>query len=250
MYAMCTGRPPFRAETSYGILQRICESQPRSIRETNSEIPEWLAAFIGKLHEKDPNQRFQTAQEVAQLLEQCLAHLRQPDAVPLPQSIVELTVSKSIAHDVRRDVWLSRNTQRLRRAASLLISTRLRAATTLVASTALILLVGFTIYNSFDNRQANRPEPAATSSQSQLPGSSSTAQGASVHPNPTTAQQTPNVTPPIEADPDDGLLMSISALKADIANLENRISFLEQAEQPVSEHQALPDNQRVPEQEK
>src|SRR4029079_16032921 len=31
MYAMCTGHPPFRSETSYGMLQRICEGQPRDI---------------------------------------------------------------------------------------------------------------------------------------------------------------------------------------------------------------------------
>ncbi len=74
MYAMCTGRPPFRAETSYGTLQRICDSQPRPIREINPEIPAWLTAIVAHLHEKDPEDRFQTSQEVASLLEQCLAH--------------------------------------------------------------------------------------------------------------------------------------------------------------------------------
>ncbi|HZZ29293.1 MAG TPA: protein kinase [Pirellulales bacterium] len=43
MYAMCTGRPPFRAETSYGTLHRICDAQPHGIREINPEIPPWLS---------------------------------------------------------------------------------------------------------------------------------------------------------------------------------------------------------------
>ena len=90
MYAMCTGRPPFRAETSYGTLQRICDSQPRPICEINPEIPAWLAAIVAHLHEKDPEDRFQTAQELAGLLEQCLAHLRQPLMVALPETVARL----------------------------------------------------------------------------------------------------------------------------------------------------------------
>jgi serine/threonine protein kinase len=95
MYAMCTGRPPFRAETSYGILQRISNDEPRSIREINAAIPEWLAELVEKLHAKDPAERFQTAHEVAQLLEQCLAHLQQPTAVSLPQPVVDLLAEKT-----------------------------------------------------------------------------------------------------------------------------------------------------------
>lgn len=73
MYAMCTGRPPFRAETSYGILRRIIDTEPRAIREINPEIPDWLAAMIGKLHAKDPAERLQSAEELAKQLEACLA---------------------------------------------------------------------------------------------------------------------------------------------------------------------------------
>ena len=29
MYAMCTGRPPFRAETTLAVLRRICDDEPR-----------------------------------------------------------------------------------------------------------------------------------------------------------------------------------------------------------------------------
>jgi serine/threonine-protein kinase len=88
LYAMCTGRPPFRAETSYGILRRITDSEPRPIREVNPDIPDWLVAIIAKLHAKDPAQRFASADELARLLEQCLAHVQQPTAVPLPSAIL------------------------------------------------------------------------------------------------------------------------------------------------------------------
>jgi len=89
-YAMCTGRPPFRAETSYGILRRITDSEPRPIREINPEIPTWLCAVIQKLHAKSPDERYQSAGEVAELLGQCLAHVQQPDTQPLPATIATL----------------------------------------------------------------------------------------------------------------------------------------------------------------
>jgi serine/threonine protein kinase len=84
MYAMCTGRPPFRAESSYAILRLITDHEPKSIREINADIPDWLCGIIAKLMAKDANDRYATASEVAQLLESCLAHLQQPATVPLP----------------------------------------------------------------------------------------------------------------------------------------------------------------------
>src|SRR5207248_1492604 len=86
MYAMCTGRPPFRAETSFGVLRRITDTRPRPIREVNADIPTWLVGLIDKLLAKEPADRFASAAEVAGLLEQCLAHVQQPSAVPLPEA--------------------------------------------------------------------------------------------------------------------------------------------------------------------
>ena len=87
LYTMCTGRAPFRAETSYGVLRRITDEEPRPIREINPDIPEWLCRIVAKLMSKRPEDRFQSAREVAELLEECLAHVQQPTAVPLPASL-------------------------------------------------------------------------------------------------------------------------------------------------------------------
>lgn len=84
LYTMCTGHPPFRAETAYGILRRITDTEPHLVREINSEIPEWFEGIIGRLHIKNPEERFQSAEELAELLEDCLAHVQQPTTVPLP----------------------------------------------------------------------------------------------------------------------------------------------------------------------
>ena len=85
MYAMCIGRPPFRAESSYGILRRITDTEPRPIREVNANIPEWLDLVIQRLLAKSLNDRIQTAEHIANLLQRCLAHLQQPTIVELPE---------------------------------------------------------------------------------------------------------------------------------------------------------------------
>ena len=90
LYAMCTGHPPFRAESSYAILRLITDEEPRPIREINADIPDWLCSIIGKLMSKKADERYQNAEEVAELLEQCLAHVQQPTTTPLPESVAEL----------------------------------------------------------------------------------------------------------------------------------------------------------------
>ncbi|QDT32799.1 serine/threonine-protein kinase [Thalassoglobus polymorphus] len=87
LYTLCTGRPPFRAETSYGILRKITDTQPRPIREINPDIPSWMATLIASLQSKNPDDRINSAEEAANLLEQCLAHLQQPDLQPLPAEL-------------------------------------------------------------------------------------------------------------------------------------------------------------------
>jgi WD40 repeat protein/serine/threonine protein kinase len=84
MYAMCVGRSPFRAETPSGAIHRVCEDTQRPIREVNPEIPDWLVAIIDRLLEKKPEDRFQTADEVAEVLGEYLAHVQQPSRVGLP----------------------------------------------------------------------------------------------------------------------------------------------------------------------
>lgn len=84
LYAMCVGHAPFRADTSYGVLRLITDKEPRAIREINAEIPAWLCSVIEKLMSKIPSERFDSANEVAELLEDCLAHVQHPTTTSLP----------------------------------------------------------------------------------------------------------------------------------------------------------------------
>jgi serine/threonine protein kinase/WD40 repeat protein len=83
LYALCTGRPPFRASTTLAVLKRVAEERARPIREINWEIPAWLATIIDRLHAKQPGDRYASAAEVAELLEQRLAEVQTaPSASP------------------------------------------------------------------------------------------------------------------------------------------------------------------------
>src|SRR5262249_38483899 len=82
LYALCTGQAPFHGSTSLGVVGKVRKDEPQPISELNPQIPDWLCALIGKLHAKDPVDRIQSAAEVAGLLEERLARLRQPLALP------------------------------------------------------------------------------------------------------------------------------------------------------------------------
>jgi WD40 repeat protein/serine/threonine protein kinase len=87
LYAMACGGPPFRASSTMAVLRRVSDERPRPVREVNPEVPGWLAAIIGRLHAKDPDDRYQTAAEVAEVLGRWLAHLHNPRIVPRPGAV-------------------------------------------------------------------------------------------------------------------------------------------------------------------
>jgi serine/threonine protein kinase len=80
MYTLCAGHPPFRGETVYAVMQRIVHDQPRSLREHNVNIPDWLEDFVLGLLAKDKSARFATADEVVKILERELAYHQSPRA--------------------------------------------------------------------------------------------------------------------------------------------------------------------------
>jgi len=73
---MVSGRPPFRASSALAVLKRVAEEPPRPIQEIIPETPDWLCGIITKLHAKNPDDRFQSAREVADLLADCEAKLK------------------------------------------------------------------------------------------------------------------------------------------------------------------------------
>ncbi|XZE53201.1 serine/threonine-protein kinase [Planctomycetaceae bacterium SH139] len=84
LYALCTGRPPFQDQTSYGVMRRIIDEEPIPIRQLNPEVPVWLASLVERLMAKEQSDRFASSKQVHELLEGCLRHLQHPSVNPIP----------------------------------------------------------------------------------------------------------------------------------------------------------------------
>ena len=78
LYALCTGRPPFRAADTLAVLRRVIDDTPRPVHTINPQIPSWLSDLIARLHAKHAADLPQSAGEVADLLAHQLAALQMP----------------------------------------------------------------------------------------------------------------------------------------------------------------------------
>ncbi len=105
LYAMCTGRSPFRGDTVVAALRRVCDDVPRPIREVNPEIPEHLVSLIDRLLAKNPDERFQTAEEVAELLSRHLADLQHPTKSPSPDPLANTVEARQRTEPSVRPAW-------------------------------------------------------------------------------------------------------------------------------------------------
>jgi len=88
LYAMCTGRAAFRADSAVAVMHRVVHDVPRPIHEVNEDIPDWLCGIVEKLLAKEADDRFDSAEEVEDLLSRHLAHLQQPTVIPQPAQVV------------------------------------------------------------------------------------------------------------------------------------------------------------------
>lgn len=206
IYTMCTGRPPFRAETNYGVLRRITDNEPRSIREVNPAIPEWLEGIVSRLLSKDVARRFQTASEVAELLEKCLAHVQQPTTVALPQECLDSISGRARA--LRS--WLAWNSPEGLRPSAIW-------GRRVVGLAAVGAMISFAVM-AFQNLTARRDSTGDTKSVAMTPESSP--EGS--RPAATNREDTPKVLRPSANFAWDANVSDISAFSRDLAPFESR----------------------------
>ena len=64
MYEMVTGQVPFEGETPLSIVMKHKTTMPRNVRDINTLVPKELASIIAKCLEKDRNNRYQSAEEL------------------------------------------------------------------------------------------------------------------------------------------------------------------------------------------
>ncbi len=91
MYFMATGHTPFRVDTPLCVLNRISSDEPTPVRRANSDVSQTLCDVIDKLLAKTPDQRFQSAGELHEVLQKHLAYLHQPDVSQPPVIVLPRT---------------------------------------------------------------------------------------------------------------------------------------------------------------
>jgi len=69
MYEMCTARPAFEAQTTAELMTAILRQDPPAIAGANPDIPEGLEGVVRRCLEKRREDRFQSARDVAFVLE-------------------------------------------------------------------------------------------------------------------------------------------------------------------------------------
>jgi len=68
LYELMTGQPPYDADTPAEFWQRILDFEPLPLEELNPKADEQIAYIAQRLLRKDPDDRFQTAEEILDLL--------------------------------------------------------------------------------------------------------------------------------------------------------------------------------------
>jgi hypothetical protein len=77
MYSMFTGRSPFHAGSCWEAAHRVTEFEPPPLHEKDPAVPAFLSEIIVRLLKKQPEERFQSAAEVAELLQRHLMLINQ-----------------------------------------------------------------------------------------------------------------------------------------------------------------------------
>ncbi len=98
LYQMATGQMPFNAESPLMVLDRIRDAEPEPFVPVAPHFPPEAARIIGRLLQKNPDDRFQNAQEL-------LAALDYIEVPTVPMSSFHQTRS-TIGRTLRRPRWI------------------------------------------------------------------------------------------------------------------------------------------------
>ena len=76
LYFMITGRTPFEGTSALSILNQVARETPVPIQSIVPSVPDSLCRIVTTLHSKNPENRFKSAREVADLLKRCMSEMK------------------------------------------------------------------------------------------------------------------------------------------------------------------------------
>lgn len=100
MYTMANGKSPFRGDSAVQIAHKVCEYDPPKLRTLDNEMPEFLSEIVARLLQKKRDHRYQSAQELAEVLNRHLSAINLARTDEMTQ-----TLHKQPIYSRRRSVW-------------------------------------------------------------------------------------------------------------------------------------------------
>jgi serine/threonine-protein kinase len=82
LYQMLSGTLPFTGESMAQLMFKIANEPPADIRTLNPNLPTCVAAVINKALAKDPEQRYQTGEQMAKAIRLCLGTMTAAKPAP------------------------------------------------------------------------------------------------------------------------------------------------------------------------
>ena len=111
LYEMMTGQPPFDGETPVSVALQHINAKPRPMSEINPTVPPAMERVVSKAMEKRPENRYQSALEMAQDLQRALQEPdgswleRLPDKPQSGPGITSNTTTKQKPVHSRKWLW-------------------------------------------------------------------------------------------------------------------------------------------------
>jgi len=88
LFEMVSGRPPFEADSAMTLMMMHMHDPVPNVKNLNPDVPDALVTVINKALAKDPNDRYQTAAQMAAALRNVLSQGRAPSATMVEDATI------------------------------------------------------------------------------------------------------------------------------------------------------------------
>jgi len=96
LYQMITGQKPFGGDSVASLMYQITHTEPKPLLQLNPDLPMQIRKIIEKLLKKNPNERFQTGQELVNAISLAVRELDDSSAKKSRQRVVPIRVKWSL----------------------------------------------------------------------------------------------------------------------------------------------------------
>jgi serine/threonine-protein kinase len=96
LYQLITGQKPFGGDSVASLMYQITHTEPKPLQQLDPELPTQVRRIIEKLLKKNPNERFQTGQELVNAITLALRELEDSTGKKARQRIVPIRIKWSV----------------------------------------------------------------------------------------------------------------------------------------------------------